>query len=79
MKKEELIKEKFVALKKYFDNAAGNGDEVTEAVKDLYTLYDEKLISWLAGLYDHKIGGFYYDQRQKIGPHRPGRYRSGGQ
>ncbi len=38
----------------------GLGDEIAEALKDLFSIYDDRLISWYAGLYDPKIGGYYY-------------------
>ena len=34
--------------------------EVAEAMKELYSLYDVELVDWVAGLYDPKIGGFYF-------------------
>ncbi len=36
------------------------GDETAAAFKELYTIYDDRLIAWYAGLYDPKIGGYYY-------------------
>ena len=36
------------------------GEEIVSALKDLYTIYDDRLITWYAGLYDPKIGGYYY-------------------
>ena len=37
-----------------------NGDEFVEAMKQLYTLSTDNLISWFANLYDPAIGGYYY-------------------
>ena len=31
-----------------------------EAIKNYYTLYEDDLLVWLAGLYDKDTGGFYY-------------------
>lgn len=43
------------------DHVGGkDGDELVSALKDLYTIYDDRLITWYAGLYDPKIGGYYY-------------------
>ncbi len=43
------------------DNIGGElGGEIVSALKDLYSIYDDRLISWYAGLYDPKIGGYYY-------------------
>ena len=36
-----------------------------EAIESFYTLYEDGLISWLAGLYDKNIGGFYYSNSAK--------------
>ncbi len=36
------------------------GDETVNALKELYSLYDEKLYIWFAGLWQPEIGGFYY-------------------
>ena len=52
--------ERFIRLKKHFDEVSGNGEEVALAVEDLYSIYDEELCRWLARLYDPEIGGFYY-------------------
>ena len=35
------------------------GEDVADACKTFYTLYDEKLPLWVANLYDPGIGGFY--------------------
>ena len=36
-----------------------------EAIKNYYTLYEDDLLIWLAGLYDKNIGGFYYSNSAK--------------
>ena len=38
------------------------GDESCRAMRELYAMYDAELALWIAGLYDPKIGGFYYSQ-----------------
>lgn len=50
----EECKEKWSELEKI------TTPEVTEALKKLYSLYDVEIVDWIAGLYDHKIGGFYF-------------------
>ena len=50
--------EKWEALKKHVGGKAGA--ELVDALKDIYTIYDESMIDWYAGLYDPKIGGYYY-------------------
>ena len=43
------------------EKAAGeNGGEIVEAMKALYALSSDDLISWFANLYDPAIGGYYY-------------------
>jgi len=48
------------ALSAEIDKKSGNGKEVVSALKELYSLWDERLYLWLASLYDPKIGGFYF-------------------
>ncbi len=36
------------------------GDEAIAVLAEIYDLYDENLYIWLANLYDHEIGAFYY-------------------
>lgn len=38
----------------------GDGEDFAAAVKELYSLYDEKVMHWYAGLFDANIGGFYF-------------------
>ena len=38
------------------------GREITDALRELYALYDERLYIWLASLWDPKIGGFYISE-----------------
>ena len=38
----------------------GNGEDFAAAMKELYSLYDEGVIYWYAGLFDPEIGGFYF-------------------
>ena len=37
-----------------------DGEELVDALRDLYSIYDDRMIRWYAGLYDPKIGGYYY-------------------
>ena len=38
------------------------GDEITNALRSLYDLYDESNYIWLAGLWEPEIGGFYFSE-----------------
>lgn len=37
-----------------------DGRKLVEGMRELYSLYDSEVIDWFAGLYDPKIGGYYY-------------------
>ncbi len=50
----EECKEKWQELEKI------TSPEVCLAMKELYSLYDAEIVEWVAGLYDPKIGGFYF-------------------
>ena len=48
-------------LDKYYKEIEENyGKKTREAAEELYSHYDEGIYKWLAGLWDNKIGGFYY-------------------
>ena len=36
-----------------------HGDAIVAALRDLYTVFDTDMLSWMASLYDPAIGGFY--------------------
>ncbi len=52
--------EKWDALEAEINRRGANGAAVVEAIKDFYSIYENRLIIWLAKLYDPEIGGFYY-------------------
>ena len=58
--KEEFLAEKWAALAVFFNEKGADGEGIVRGFKELYTIYSEDLPEWLAGLYDHKTGGFYY-------------------
>lgn len=46
---------------KYFKEIAENyGAKTAEATEDFYSIYSDRIYEWLAGLWDGKVGGFYY-------------------
>ena len=51
-----------LAWKHIYDALEGvpNRDGVYAAIENYYTLYDTRLVSWYANLYDPSIGGYYY-------------------
>lgn len=47
----------------YFVNAEKKlGKEVACALRELYSIYNESIYIWLAGLWDPEIGGFYFSE-----------------
>ena len=60
MKKNKM--QEWKMLEKAIDERGGNGKSVVEALIEHYSIYDERLLSWLGTLYDSKIGGFYYSK-----------------
>lgn len=39
--------------------------QLYNAIRDMYGVYDPKIVLWLAGLYSHEVGGFYYSNSAK--------------
>lgn len=50
--------EAWEALREHVGGEAGV--ELVSALKDLYSIYDDRLIEWFANLYDTKTGAWYY-------------------
>ena len=70
--KEEFLAEKWAALEAFFNEKGADGAGIVRGFKELYTIYSEDLPAWLGGLYDHKIGGFYYSNSARDNePHLP--------
>jgi len=55
---DKMLDEKWAALENEIDGKLGK--DVVSAMKGLYSLYSDNLISWFANLYDPAIGGYYY-------------------
>ena len=56
----ELLKDKWQLVE---DRVGGeNGKKIVEALKELYAVYDDRLIEWQASLYDPEIGGWYFSR-----------------
>lgn len=51
---------KWQDTQKVISSYTSNANEVTEALQDLYSIYDDNLYIWFARLYDKNIGGFYF-------------------
>ena len=39
-----------------------NGKKIVSALKELYAVYDDRLIEWQASLYDPEVGGWYFSK-----------------
>lgn len=52
--------EEWAKLKAAMEQHTSNAEEIVEALKDLYSIYDEGYWKWLAALYDKERGGFYF-------------------
>ena len=59
---EATIADLWVNFKLTLENRYGkeSAEKTTEAMKNLYRVYNDDLIIWLINLYDPDIGGFYY-------------------
>ena len=59
---EKLREETRAPFWKALEEAVGGklGKDICDAMRDLYTLYDDTMIDWFANLYDPKVGGYYY-------------------
>ena len=47
----------------------GNGDDIVEAYKELYSAHSDRICTWLGGLFDSEIGGFYYSNSARDHEH----------
>jgi len=47
-------------LEEEVNRRGADGKAVAEAMKDYYSIYDERMLRWMGGLFDPEIGGFYY-------------------
>ncbi len=52
--------EKWEALLAEVNRRGGNGEDFVSALRELYSVYSDDVLVWLAKLYDPKVGGFYY-------------------
>ena len=48
--------------KKWQNFESKYGRELCDALKEWHELYTDEVVDWLAGLYDAKIGGWYYSE-----------------
>ena len=71
MTKQE-ISLKWQALREHFDSRGADGEAVVSAFKEVYSMYTEAIPAWLAGLYDHSVGGFYYSNSARDNEYQEG-------
>jgi len=63
--KKNSIELKWKKLSDEVDRKGGDGASFVSAMKKLYSVYSPDLLSWLGGLFDKRIGGFYYSETAK--------------
>ena len=63
-KDQIVLDQKFSSLYNQILNKLGGdmelADEIYKSIKNIYGLYTDDMISWMANLYDPDTGGFYY-------------------
>jgi len=54
------------AWKKISDAIGEGGDAVVDALKELYAVYDDTMIAWMASLYDPATGAWYHSRSGQL-------------
>lgn len=54
--------DRWLAIRDKINERGADGNKVVEALQDYYTVFEDKALIWLAGLFDYKVGGFYYSE-----------------
>ena len=57
--------EKWQLLCDSAERLGGDGEGIVTAMKQLYSHYSDDVLTWLGGLFDTRIGGFYYSASAK--------------
>ena len=52
--------EKWLALKEEIDRRGADGEAVTAALRDYYSIFEDRLPEWLGSLYNPEVGGFHF-------------------
>lgn len=60
--------EKWLALKEEIDRRGADGEAVTAALRDYYSIFEDRALVWLGNLYNTEIGGFHYSNSSKNNP-----------
>ena len=56
-----MINDRTYEWKRVAERIGGDdGEQIAEAIAELYEVYDRRMVEWLASLYDDEVGGFYY-------------------
>ena len=53
---------RWLAIRDEINAKGANGNAVVEALQDYYSIFEDKMLVWLAGLYEPDIGGFYFSE-----------------
>ena len=57
--------EKWLALKNEIDRRGADGEAVTAALRDYYSIFEDRALVWLGNLYNKEIGGFHFATSSK--------------
>lgn len=52
--------EKWLALKEEIDRRGADGEAVTAALRDYYSIFEDRAVEWLGSLYNPEVGGFHF-------------------
>ena len=57
--------ERWIAVRNQINSLGGNGNAIVEALQDYYTVFEDRMLVWLGGLYDPDLGGFYFSESSR--------------
>lgn len=57
--------EKWQALKEEINRRGADGEAVVAALKDYYSIFEDRIAEWLGSLYNAEIGGFHFSKSSR--------------
>ena len=63
-KKLEKFKEKWDIIAEKIGEK--NGEAIVSALKELYSVYDDRMVEWMASLYDPAAGAWYHSRSGQV-------------
>ena len=60
-----FYKKEWEALSREISARGADGEAVTEALSDYYSIFDDGAVEWLARLYNPTVGGFHYSNSSR--------------